>query len=280
MLDSDSINTIRYESEPGGVIIMKRIQAGVGLVIGLCLLITGCTGQNAGPETQQDYDFDDFSKIEVSSAFHIEVIQSDTYSITITAQEKLFDHITVTKTGDTLGISMKWSFGTWLSSWGFRSPEARITMPALTGLEMSGASKGTAKGFKSSENLALVISGASSLEVDMEVKDADINVSGASHLTGVLKSGDIEMEVTGASGVELDGSGDNLDINVSGASRANLEEFTVHTADTAISGASHAIISADSKITVELSGASSLEYTGNPDINVKDISGASTMRKK
>ena len=131
---------------------MKRVQACVGLVVSLCLLITGCKSESAGSETQRDYDFDGFSKIEVSSAFHIEVIQSDTYSITITAQEKLFDHITVTKTGDTLGISMKWSFGTWLSSWGFRSPEARITMPALTGLEMSGASKGTAKGFKSSEN--------------------------------------------------------------------------------------------------------------------------------
>jgi hypothetical protein len=262
------------------MIAMKRVQACMTLLICLCLLIIGCTGGKARSETQRNYDFDSFNKIEVSSAFHVEVIQSNSYSITITAQEKLFDHITVVKTGDTLGISMKWSFGTWLSSWGFRSPKARITMPVFTGLEISGASKGTAKGFISSEDLTLVISGASSLEVDMEVKDADIEVSGASHLTGVLKSGDIKMEVTGASGVELDGSGNNLDINVSGASRANLEEFTVNNADTAISGASRAVISAESKITVELSGASSLDYTGNPDINVKDISGASTIRKK
>ena len=259
---------------------MKRIIVCMTLLICLCFVITGCTSGNAGSETQRNYDFDGFNKIEVSSAFQVEVIPSDSYSITITAQKKLFDHITVTKTGDTLGISMKWSFGTWLSSWGFRSPKARITMPVLTGLEMSGASKGTVKGFKSSENLELVISGASSLEVDMEVKDADIEVSGASHLTGVLKSGNTKMEVTGASGIELKGSGDNLDINVSGASRANLENFTVHNADTSISGASHAIISADSKITVELSGASSLEYTGNPEISVKDISGASTIHKK
>jgi len=262
------------------MIAMKRIKACMTLLICLCFVITGCTSGNAGSETQRNYDFDGFNKIELSSAFQVEVIPSDSYSITITAQKKLFDHIAVTKTGDTLGISMKWSFGTWLSSWGFRSPKARITMPALIGLEMSGASKGTAKSFKSSENLVLVISGASSLEVDMEVKAADIEVSGASHLMGVLKSGDIEMEVTGASGVELDGSGDNLDIHVSGASRANLEDFTIQNADTAISGASRAVISADSKITVELSGASSLEYTGNPDVDVKEISGASTIRKK
>jgi hypothetical protein len=240
----------------------------------------GCTGVNAGPEIERNFDFDDFSKIEISSAFQVEIIPSDVYSIAITAQEELFDHITVTKSGDKLEISMKWSFGTWLSSWGYRSPKARINMPVFAGLEMSGASKGTAEGFKSSGSLKLVISGASSLEIDIEAKDADIEVSGASHITGVLKSGNTGIEVTGASRAELNGSGDNLDIIVSGASRTNLEEFSVHNADAVVSGASRATISADSKIIVELSGASSLEYTGDPTIEVKDISGASTIHKK
>ena len=259
---------------------MKKLLLCLISVIGLGLLVVGCAGANAGPETQRSFNFTDFNKVEISSAFQVDLVPSDSYCISITAQEKLFDHIKVSKSGDTLQISMQWSFGTWLSSWGYHRPKARITMPTLAELHMSGASKGTAKGFKSPNDITITVSGASSLDIDIEANASSIEVSGASHTKGMLKSGDAGITVNGASSIDLTGSGNNLDINVSGASRAILEGYSVRNANVTVSGASRATVTVDSKMTVELSGASSLDYSGNPTLDVKDISGASTIHKK
>jgi hypothetical protein len=259
---------------------MRRLLVGLAVLMTFPALFAGCARGNPGPVTSRTYEHTAFSKIEVGSAFEVEVVQSSTWSVVLTAQEKLFEQIAVTKSGDTLEINLEWGWGTWVSSWGYQRPKARITVPELSVLKLSGASKGSARGFKSDHDTDVFLSGASSLDIDIEAAGSGIEVSGASRLTGRLKANDVRLQVNGASNATLSGSAVTIDLDASGASRAELTSVPASEVKVVLSGASRATVAPKDTISVELSGASSLTYSGNPALQSVEISGASTIHKQ
>jgi hypothetical protein len=259
---------------------MKRLLICLAALIALPAVFAGCTRESPGPTTSRTYDYTGFSSIEVSSAFEVDVVQSTNWSVDVTAQEKLFDQIAVTKSGDTLQINLEWRWGTWVSSWGYQRPRARITVPELSALKLSGASKGSARGFKSAHGTDISLSGASTLDIDIEAASAGVEVTGASRLTGRLKANDVRLQISGASTATLTGSANAIDLDESGASRAELGGIVASEAKVSLSGASRATVAPKDKISVELSGASSLTYSGNPALESMEISGASTIHKQ
>lgn len=205
----------------------------------------------------QEYTNSGFSALDVGSAFQVTVTQGDTYSVRVTAGERIFDRISVTQSEETLKIEVTPGifFGTF-------DAKAEITMPTLDSLTLSGATRGTADGFNTTDQFFLTISGASSLDMtNMQLADVDIELSGASRLTA-------------------QGTGANLVSTVSGASNLDLESFPVNDATVTVSGASHAVVSPSGTLNVDASGASSLQYTGNPNLGTINTSGASTVNRK
>ena len=117
----------------------------------------------------EDKDFSDFSRVDVGGAFDVVIEQSNSYSVTISADEDYFDYIIVNKTGDTLKISIEPHHTFTDFTIGARALKAEITMPTLNGLLISGATQATITGFQSSEDFQVEVSGASSLTmVDIE----------------------------------------------------------------------------------------------------------------
>ena len=110
--------------------------------------------------TTKTFDYTDFVNVEVGSAFQVDVVQSDQWGISITAQDGLFDHINVDKVGDAVKIGLDWSSWTHFP-WATSAPTARITMPQLHTIKVSGASKGTVSGFRSDHDTDISVSGAS-----------------------------------------------------------------------------------------------------------------------
>lgn len=137
--------------------------------------------------------------------------------------------------------------------------EATITMPELETLTLSGASAGSVSGFRSSDRLDIALSGASSLDGGLEAVDTRINASGASRV--VLEGSATEMVIVG-----------------SGASKLNLGDFAADTARVTLSGASEATVNALDRIDpVDVTGASTLRYRGDPNFGRVHTSGASTV---
>lgn len=226
----------------------------------------------SGSLDTQEKDFSDFTAIDVRNAFDVEITKSSSYSISITADDNLFDYIEVSKTGDTLTIGLEWGY-----NYQSVTLRAEITMPELYELEFSGATHGTIVGFSSSHEFALVLSGASSLHMgDISVGDVEADISGASYLNGNLTAnGDATFVVSGASTIELVGEADDLVATVSGASHLEMSEFPVHNAIINLSGASHSTVNLDGRLDAVVSGASHLLYIGNPtmgDITTSDVS--------
>ena len=154
----------------------------------------------------EEMQFSDFTAVAVGWAFNVIITQSSSYSVIITADEKLFDDIQVTKTGDTLKIGLKSGLfmGSRLKSLLSKVRRAEITMPDLHELDLSGAARGVVKGFTSSHKFDLDLSGASSLEMDdMSVGDIEVGLSGASRLNAKGIAKNLLMTASGASHSDL-----------------------------------------------------------------------------
>lgn len=260
---------------------MKRKGALMAIVLALALLIPLVSCERVlieeveGPITTRSYDFSDFSRIEIGDAFELTVTRADTYSVAITAREGLFDHINVAQHGDTLKIDLQGFFLNFS-----HSGQATITMPELRGLELSGAAEADVSGFTSGQDLDVQLTGASRLDLAMETGEFSAELSGASQLTGSLAATATDIVLSGASRIELEGSGGDLRLEGSGASRAKLADFPVGDADIVLSGASHASLDISGRLDVDLSGASQVDYSGNPTLGDSDISGGSQLERR
>jgi hypothetical protein len=256
----------------------KAIMAALAVVLLLSGLLVGCGGvvKGSGNLDTQTFDFTGFTRVDVGNDFEVKVVQSDSYSITIIADDNLFEYIQVSKEGGTLKIGLKPFTNSWSSTL-----RAEITMPQLRGLDLSGATRGTVSGFSSVENLDIDVSGASSLDmIGMSAGDVTFDISGASEVTGDIAAGDANFKVSGASIVQLQGSANDIVIDASGASRAELAALSVGNADVELSGASDGVVNINGKLDVDLSGASELSFIGEPAMGTIDISGASTISRK
>lgn len=230
----------------------------------LVILTTSCTLVSepatitgSGNVVTREEAFTDFDKVDVSHTFKVDVSQGDTFRVVIRIDDNLVEHLQVTQQGNTLKIGLK------PGRYNIRraTMEAEVTMPELTGLELSGASHGTVTGFESTKAL-------------------DVNLSGASSLRGDIEAGDARFDVSGASNADLTGSAGDVTINASGASQIDLSAFAVADADVKASGASTVTVNPSGTLDANASGASHVYYVGNPTMGKLETSGASSVQSK
>ena len=250
-------------------------------VLAAAALFSGCGTNGLGNIVTEEKDFTDFTYVEVEGTFEVEIVQSESFSVIVSADESFFDYVAVSKEGETLRIYLNPRHTFTDFTLQARTLKAKITMPALYGLHLSGATKGTVSGFKSPQDFSLDVSGASSLDMDdIEVDDAEFKISGASKVSGSMSADDAEFEVSGASKIELKGSADDIILNASGASKVNLADFPLDDADVKLSGASEVTVNAKGRLDCALSAASSLYFLGNPTMGNISVTGASTIKHK
>jgi hypothetical protein len=112
--------------------------------------------------------------------------------------------------------------------------------------------------------------------------DCKFTLSDASEVNGIIEMNDGDFRLGDASSFELKGSANNIKIDASSSSEADLAEFAVVTADVKLSSASHAVVNASTRMDVELSAASLLEYIDYPKLKLGkfEVSGGSTIEKR
>ncbi|MCX6013212.1 MAG: DUF2807 domain-containing protein [Chloroflexi bacterium] len=244
------------------------------------LSIIGCIPIKPSGETvTKNYEITDFTSVDIGSAFKANITRADTYNIEVTFNKNLEKYIKVNKEGDKLVISTSWNWRAIVV--GGITLEAEITMPVITSINFSGASRGTLQGFSLSNDLTSNVSGASTLEF-ININTTGVfksTISGASRNTGSISANSIDFEASGASRIELTGTVKDIKLRLSGASSAQFSSLTAKNVDAEVSGASNATVKVSDKLDVSLSGASGLEYIGNPSIGSANVTGASTLRK-
>jgi hypothetical protein len=209
----------------------------------------------SGIPVTREFDLSGFDQVEVSDSFEVDIRQGDAYSVVVRTDDNVAEYLEIVQRGSTLRIGLRPHTYTMVS---VETLEAEITMPELSGLELSGASSAMIVGFQSSDPFYAEVSGASSLE-------------------GEIQAGGVRFNVSGASDVKLTGSGGDLEMDVSGASSVDLAGFPVTSASIQVSGASSATVNTSGTLDVEASGASRVRYLGSPTLGSVDSSGGSTI---
>lgn len=231
-------------------------------VMGIVLTALACSFQigpgirGSGDLTTIREDVEDFDRVAAHTAFEVTITRADNFEVVVRIDDNLERYLEIERSGDKLSIGLEGG-----RSYSNFTAEADITMPELSELELSGASDANISGFRSTDPLTLIASGASSID-------------------GNLRSGDLTIRLSGASRVELTGEGGDLVLQVSGASNADLEAFPVTDADVELSGASNATVNLSGMLNLNASGASTLEYLGEPRLGDIETSGASTIERK
>ena len=233
---------------------LAMLLAAVLITVPLGCIFGAVTG--SGSLSTEEKSFSGFTKVEASHGFQLEITSSSTFSIEITADDNVHKYIDVDKDGDRLRIRLELG-----RSYNSVTLKAKITMPDLYDIDLSGGSRTSITGFSSSHDLR-------------------VELSGGSRVTGDITAGDADFDLSGGSQVDLEGSAGELAVNGSGGSQLDLESFSVDNANINLSGGSRAIVNVTGTLDVNLSGGSRVEYIGEPTLGDIDLSGDSTVSKK
>ena len=237
---------------------------------------TGGLGQVVGSGTPvtKHYDLTGVTKVAVDSGFTVDVDHGAQGEASVTVDDNLVkEHLKVEVDGDTVRIGLA-------DLWQYRDVtlRARVVLPRLTGLEVSGSSTITVTKFASGDPLQLAASGSSAVSLLLDrAGPVSLDVSGASRVEGSASMDELGGEVSGGSAVGLTGSAGTLRLDVSGGSRLDLKGLEVQTADLTLSGGSRGEVTVTGTLDAEASGGSRLEYSGSPQLGTIDVSGGSAV---
>ena len=201
-----------------------------------------------------------FSGIKVSGGIDVWLSQGDDYALAVSAiDDKFRDNIKTEIRNGVLIIwydsdNLKWNRGD-------KKLRAYISFKSLDKLEASGACD---------------------LKIDqtLNVESLQLRLSGACDINGAVKVSNMTMDLSGASTVKITGHVDNLKLESSGASDVKNYDLVVENCIAKISGASDVKITVNNSLSASASGASSLNYKGNPEKKDVATSGASSISQR
>lgn len=191
--------------------------------------------QGSGTAKSETRAVSGFTKVDAGGAVNVEIVAQKEFSVTVEADDNLLANIKTEVSGDTLKIYSEDRI----------SPKTRISvkisMPAIEGLDLSGASSGSVSSVKD---------------------DA------------------LELKASGASKIKVDGAAKDLTADASGASTIEAESLQTQDAVVEASGASRVTVAATGELNVKASGASKIVYVGEPTNLKQNSSGESSVTKK
>jgi hypothetical protein len=198
-----------------------------------------------------------FTQIEVEDAFSVDVTYSPTQELVVVeAPDNLHEFIETNVVSGKLKVHFQKNKNISCKD----DIKIHITTADLNKFDLSEASNVVLNNALNAYDFELEMAGASNFE-------GEVNVA----------SGDIEMR--GASNAEINGTAMDAFVDLRGASTIRKYEFEIETLDVKLSGASTAFLTILNSMSVELSGASTLNYKGDPVITHINTSGASSINK-
>ena len=202
-----------------------------------------------------------FTSIQAEGGIDIYVTQGKETGVAVSASSDDYREAIVTEVrGNTLYVSFKYK-----NLWGNRmaNPKAKayVSVNKLESINLSGACDIHIAGVLKSDDLKVVLSGASNLKGEVQLNNTQILL-------------------TGASDCKLTGKAERIKVQASGASSFKGYDMDAGDADINASGASDVQMSISNSLTVEASGASSVHYKGEPRLKGIRVSGASSFSRK
>lgn len=206
-------------------------------------------------QDRENVDVSSFNVLKVSSAFVVEISVGSTESLEIEIDDRFRDDLIAEVRGGTLVIGLEDRRSRRMRE----SPKAYITVKSLEEINISGAVTLKTFDILKGDRMDLKMSGASVVNMEVEVDELFIDASGACV-------------------INMEGMAKEQRLKSSGATTYRAYDLESEFADIRVNGAGSARVSVSDELDARASGASSIRYRGNPRVN-SDTSGASSVRK-
>jgi hypothetical protein len=209
-----------------------RIHALVALFV-----VAGCTWvgvQGSGNARTELRNVPAFSVVSVAGSIDADIAIGPESRVEITGDDNIVPLITTDVHGDRLEIDSRKSFRT------SGHLVAKITMPRLTGIGLTGSGNITAHGVQA-DRLGVTLSGSGTIRAD-----------GTAH--------EAEVEVAGSGTVALD-------------------QLAAERASVSLSGSGDVAVAASKALDVSITGSGDVTYRGDPELK-KRITGSGSVKKR
>ena len=213
----------------------------------------GCT-KGSGHQVTQTNKVSDFTRIDISGGFKVNLKQDSSQIVSINADDNLMKYIRTSVNGDRLRI--------------------------YTSRNICGSGEMVINiGVKSLESIKS--SGAIDLNSDgkLVTKDLHFELNGASKINMDLDAANVTTEGSGSAEINLKGQATSHTISLSGSGKVYALDFVVGSYDIETTGASHCEINVLHNLNVNTTGASEIQYRGNPTNVNNHKTGASSLTK-
>ena len=207
------------------------------VLIALCTLALACSctfsfdglgnGKKVvckGPETTKSFDLSGFNGITINGSSDITITQGEGYSVSVKANEEVFDYLDYQVVDGSLLLKSKDSVQIVAKTY-----KVYVTLPCLEKLLVNGAADAEIYNYKSDKDLDVLVNGAGDFEVSsIKVPSLTFTVNGA----GDIDASDLDVEtlnvsVNGAGDVDLSGKATTANLSVSGAGDIDASELEV-----------------------------------------------------
>lgn len=233
------------------------------------------TVTGSGSRTTKTYALSGFTAVQADQGFSVTVKQGDSFTVSVSADENLLQYLTVEVREDALYLGLDPA-----KTYRLANLTAEVTMPELSGVEVTRAADMFVEGFASEGDLAFTVADAGQLNVDaIEARNAKLELSGASQLAGELTlKGALTMKAAGGSQAILVGAARTVDLTAADASQVSLKTFATRTATVELTGASKASVRASKTVNAALAEASVLDYYGSAELGEMNVVGVSQVQ--
>ncbi len=218
-------------------------------------ITTTSSAQGTYSETRNVSGFDE---VAFTIAGEVYISFGQQYKVTLEGDKEYLAKVETKISGGTLVIKTDKWFNT-----SNEKVIARITMPMLKGLDLSGSGKVFINDLLKTQSLEVDISGSGKIYA----KEVEINK--------------FECDISGSGSLEFSGSGtiDDAELSVSGSGNLSAPTTKMAMFEVSISGSGRCDCYVTEKLEGSISGSGNITYSGNPKIDAS-VSGSGHIRAK
>lgn len=203
---------------PGGSGKLRRMRSLVGpllLAFAVTVILTGCnvnfdSVSGNGKSTTENRSVSGFTSVELDGSGELQIEQTGTESLSITADENLLQYLTSDVSGGRLRLGTK--SGTNING----TVNYKLTVKNLSEIGVQGSGSVNAKGL-TSDSMKIAVAGSGNITTAGTADRMEVAIEGSGHFQGDnFKSKDAKVEINGSGGATLAVS-ERLDATINGS---------------------------------------------------------------
>jgi hypothetical protein len=260
------------------------------------ILIMVIFSATAAAQTTEIRNLSGFTKVDFGVPGDLNIRIGSEFKVTLEGDNDILEETVTEVSNDRLVIKRKdnrpafrlFKFNSYSSSFNNKRVIVNITMPAISGLSVSGSGRAEVIDSFTAGSLNLSVSGSGQLKLNsVSGEDIDCRISGSGRIvasdikarslnlsttgSGRITLNDVSCEnlnssITGSGSVVIEGKGSigSAKINISGSGRFTGESVPVEAANISVTGSGRCSINVTNSLEARVSGSGNITYLGNP----------------